>query len=83
VVSRQQACTKRLQRAQKVQKILLLAGAEVVEILLHGGGFAAAAAVCLDCFHQVRGTAVVQQEYPLSQAPQRSRAELVPARAAL
>ena len=53
----------------KVQKILLLAGAEVNEILLHGGGFAAVAPVRLDCLEQVRGAAVVQQEYPLSQGP--------------
>src|SRR5215469_8520789 len=65
-MSRPQACTKRLQRAQKVQKILLLTGAEVIEMLFHGRGFAVALGR-LDCLDQVRGTAVVQQE--ISAAP--------------
>ena len=46
-------------------------------------GFAAIAGVSLDRRDQVGGAAIVQQEDPLSQAPQRSGAELVAARAAL
>ena len=80
---RRTGCTKRLQRAQKVQRIRLLAGTGVVEILLHGRGVAATGPVCLDCFEQVRTAAVMPQEYALSQAPQRTCAELVPTGAAL
>ena len=72
-----------LQRSQKVQQILLLAGTEVIEICHHCVGFAALACVCPDCLDQVGGAAIMQQEDSLSQSPQRSRAELVAACAAL
>ena len=58
-----------LQGTQEVQDILLLALTEVVKVLFHSVGFAALAAVRLDCPHQIGRAAIVQQEYSLSQAP--------------
>src|SRR6266852_4537947 len=72
-----------LQRAQEVQYLLLLRGAEVGEILLHRSGFAAPAGMGLNRRQQVRAAAIVQQEDSLPQTPQRSGAELVAAGAAL
>src|ERR1700678_2667347 len=75
--------TPPLQRTQEIQYFLLLIRREVEVLLLHGGGFAATARVIVDCSHQVRGAAIVQEEDALSQPPQWSGAELVAARAAL
>src|SRR5580704_7104389 len=74
---------KYLQRAQEIQNLLLLAVAEVAEVLLDGSGFAAMARVRRDSSVQIRSATVVQEEDPLSQSPQGRRAELVAARAAL
>src|SRR5271155_4974738 len=75
---------RRLQRAQEVQNFLLLGWAKVVEELLHDGvSFAAVAGVVLDSRDQVCGAAVVQQEDPLSEAPQGSGAELSTTRGTL
>src|SRR5215468_793522 len=73
----------RLQRAQKVQQILLLRAIEIVEVLNHLVSFAPLARVRLDRLDQVLRAPIVQEEYPLSQAPQRRSAELVARRAAL
>src|SRR5215475_2723855 len=73
----------RLQRAQKVQQILRLRVIEIVEVLNHLVSFAPLARVRLDRLHQILRAPIVQEEYPLSQAPQRRSAELVAAGAAL
>lgn len=72
-----------LQRSQKIQYFLLLCAVEVKELLLYGGRFAAAARVVANRCDQAGGAAIVQQKDALSQAPQRRRAELISARAAL
>src|SRR5947209_3763521 len=75
--------TNVLQRAQEVQDVLLLGHGKVVEIGLCRVGFGPRAVVGFDRSIQVFGAAVVQEEDPLSQAPQGSRAELVSTRATL
>jgi hypothetical protein len=59
LVSRQQACVEYLQRAQEIQDVLLLASAKVIEILLHGVGFAALTRMSGDCLEQISGAAIV------------------------
>ena len=68
-----------LQRAQEVQEVLLLAGTKVVKVLLDLVGFAAIGFMGGNGRTQVCGTAIVQQENSLPEAPQGSRAELVSA----
>ena len=75
--------TEQSQRTQEVQQILLLAGTEVIEILLYGIGFAAIAAMVIDRPNQAGRAAIVEQEDPLPETPQGSGAELVAAGAAL
>src|SRR5579859_1409617 len=74
---------KELQRTQEIQNILLLAGAQVVEVVFYSGSFATAAVVGVNRAQQVAAAAIVQEEHPLSQSPQRRRPELVSARTAL
>src|SRR5437773_5134094 len=66
-----------LQGTQEIQNILSLAGAEVVKVVLDRGGLAATTIVALNGADQVLAAAIVQEEDPLSQAPQRRSAELV------
>src|SRR5208282_215310 len=82
-----------LQRAQKVQNVLNLRRAERVEVVDHGVGFratvllagiatalaltGAAETVVSDGLQQVRRASVVQEKQTLTDAPQRSRAELI------
>lgn len=55
----------------------------IVEVLFHGGRFPAAAVMGLDGAQQVFASAIVEEEDPLPQTPQRGRAELVSTGAAL
>src|SRR5579859_1133913 len=77
------AITDQLQGTQEVQYLLLLGGAQVIEVLLYGVRLAAITFMCFDGRKQVRCAAIVQQEDSLSQPPQGSCAELVAARVAL
>src|SRR5579859_1847751 len=74
---------KELQRTQEIQNILLLAGAQVVKVVFHGGSFAAVAVVGFNRGQKARAAAIVQEEHTLSQSPQRRRPELVSTRVAL
>src|SRR5882672_778950 len=59
----------RLQRAQEVEYVLLVAFAQVVEPGDHAVRFRAGARMLANGALQVRGAPVVQEEDPLSQAP--------------
>src|SRR5262245_50209521 len=72
-----------LQRAQEVQQVLLGPLAQVAEVVDHTVCLRAEALVLTDCDHQVVGAAVVQEEDPLPETPQRRGAELPRARFAL
>src|SRR5262245_8892940 len=65
-----------LQRAQEVEDVLLASLAEIVEVGDDAVRLGAGARVLANGALEVRGPAVVQEEDPLSQAPQRSAAEL-------
>src|SRR5262245_4464462 len=73
----------RLQRAQEVQQVLLLSFAQGAEVIDHPVGLGwlepgvARALVSQDGLHEVAGAAVVQEEEPLAETPQRRGAELV------
>ena len=83
-MSRLNTTVNKLQRAQEVQDVLLLAGCEVVvEDKLHRSGFTSVALVRLDSAEQVAATSIVEEEDALSQTPQGSRTELISASAAL
>src|SRR5579864_4621938 len=73
-----------LQRAQEVQDVLLLAGGEVlIEDGFDRSGFPAIALMSFDGAKQVFAPAIVEEEDSLSKTPQRGRAELIAAGAAL
>src|SRR5262245_44825335 len=67
--------TADLQRAQEVQQILLPLLGEVVEVRDHAVRLRALACMRLDGAYEVRRPAVVQEEDPLTHAPQRRAAE--------
>src|SRR5262245_17112208 len=71
------------QRAQEVQQVLLGPLAQVAEVVDHTVRLRAEALVLTDRDHQVVGAAVVQEENPLPEAPQRRGAEFPRARLAL
>lgn len=73
-----------LKGAQEVEKILLLLRSELpVEVVDDGVRFRALAGVLLDGVEQIAGTAIVQEENTLAEAPERRRAELIGAGCAL
>src|SRR6267378_1465194 len=72
-----------LQRPQEVDHVLLLLGAQVEEVVHHPIRFAAFAGMQADRLNQVSGPPVVQEEYALTDTPQRCRTEFVWSRGAL
>src|SRR5262252_9630974 len=87
--ARQDLRARRLERAQEVEQVLLLRGVElrvVVDDLIGLGGLidpVGPALVGEDRGHQVRGTAVVQEEDSLPHSPQGRCPELVSSRRGL
>src|SRR5262245_62091006 len=65
-----------LERTQEVQQRLLVTPRQRIVVLDHLVGFRPAAGVLRDRYFQVVGASVVQEEDALTDAPQRSRAEL-------
>ncbi len=78
---------KLLKRTQEIQQVLFLLVGHVVEDGNDSIRFRTGPGVSLDGFQQTticrRSTSVVEEEYPLTYAPQRRRAELIRARSAL
>jgi len=72
-----------LERAQKINDLLLLLLAQLVELLNDIIGLASFAVVCSDGVDQIGRSSVMQEEDALSDAPERSGSELVRAGAAL
>src|SRR5216684_5479171 len=72
-----------LERAQEINEILLLLGAQPIETLDDLVRLAAAASVGLDRLDQVGRSSVMEEEDPLPNAPERSCSELIGTRAAL
>jgi len=72
-----------LERTQEIDDFLLLLSSELVELLDYFIRLAANAPVIADGLHEVGRPAVMQEEDALSDAPERSGAELVRAGATL
>ena len=68
---------QRLQRAQEIQQILLLAFRQSVKIPDDGVGLGARTGVILDGLQQIGSSPIMQKEQTLAQPPERSRTELV------
>ena len=62
-----------LERPQKIQQVLLLHLAQIVERFDDGACLRAAAAVCGDGLEQIGGPSVMQEEDPLLSRPVSSR----------
>src|SRR5580658_6308196 len=71
------------ERAQEVDNCLLVEGRELVEVGDHLIGLGAGTRMSLDRRDQAGGPAVMQEEDPLADAPERCRAELRPVGVAL
>src|SRR6516165_7364418 len=72
-----QAAVWELQGAQEIDDILLVCGAQRLEVAHHLIGFAADTRVLDDRLDQVAGTAVMQKVHTLPHAPERCSAKLV------
>src|SRR5262249_41663616 len=66
-----------LERTQEVQDRLPVAARQLIVVLDHLVGLRSAARVLRDRYAQVVGASVMQEEDALTDAPQRSRSELV------
>src|SRR5690348_17015846 len=71
------------ERAQEVDQVLLVPWRQRVEVPDHAVRLGAVAAMRLDGGDDVAGAAVVQEEDPLSHAPERRAAEFLAIRIAL
>jgi len=66
-----------LQGAQKVDEVLLIRGAQSLEVGNHLIGFAPGAGMVGDRLDQVAGPAVMKEKHPLADTPERRGAELI------
>src|ERR1700682_1462678 len=75
--------TRGLQQAQEIDQVLLILRAQFEEILYDLIRLAALTGMEADRLNQVAGPPVVQEEYALTDTPQRCRTEFVRSRGAL
>lgn len=66
-----------LERAEEIDQFLLLLSGQAIEMFDDPVCFAAVAAMIADGFDEIGGAAIMQEEDALSNAPERSGAELV------
>ena len=77
------ALALRLKRTQEIQQVLLLVFRQTVEVPDDDVGLRAGAGVILDGLHEIGSSTVMQEEQPLAESPERSRAELIGSRSPL
>src|SRR5260370_7420440 len=75
--------TSGLQRAQEINQVLLIPGAQIEEIVHHAIRLAALTGMEPDPLNQVPAPSLVQKESALTDTPQRCRTEFVQSRRAL
>ena len=75
--------SQRLLRSQEVENVLLLRRRQRLEVFNHFVGFRSAALMVQNRREYVARPPIMQEENPLPHAPQRCRAELIPARSPL